>query len=137
MSVVDVKAEAGRAVIHDLVSRSDVLIEGFRPGVMERLGLGPDALLAINPKLIFGRMTGWGQEGPLAQAAGHDINYIALAGVLEHIGTVDDPYRRSTSLAISAEGACCSPSVCSPPSSIVSTAARGKLSTRRWSTGRR
>ena len=91
MLVVDVKAEAGRAVIHDLVSRSDVLIEGFRPGVMERLGLGPDALLAINPKLIFGRMTGWGQEGPLAQAAGHDINYIALAGVLEHIGTVDDP----------------------------------------------
>ncbi len=68
-----------------------MLIEGFRPGVMERLGLGPDALLAINPRLVFGRMTGWGQEGPLAQAAGHDINYIALAGVLEHIGTVDDP----------------------------------------------
>ena len=68
-----------------------MLIEGFRPGVMERLGLGPDDLLALNPRLVFGRMTGWGQDGPLAQAAGHDINYIALAGVLEHIGTADDP----------------------------------------------
>jgi alpha-methylacyl-CoA racemase len=69
-----------------LVEQADGLIEGFRPGVMERLGIGPEACLARNPKLVFGRMTGWGQEGPYAQAAGHDINYIALAGTLAHIG---------------------------------------------------
>jgi alpha-methylacyl-CoA racemase len=83
---VDVKAEAGRAVVKRLASKADALIEGFRPGVMERLGLGPDELIAANPKLVFGRMTGFGQEGPLAQSAGHDINYIALAGALHAIG---------------------------------------------------
>jgi alpha-methylacyl-CoA racemase len=83
---VDVKTEAGRDVVKRLAGRADAIIEGFRPGVMERLGLGPDALLAANPKLVFGRMTGYGQEGPLANAAGHDINYIALAGVLHAIG---------------------------------------------------
>jgi alpha-methylacyl-CoA racemase len=83
---IDVKAEAGRDVVRRLAAKADAIIEGFRPGVMERLGLGPDALLAINPKLVFGRMTGFGQDGPLAQAAGHDINYIALAGVLHAIG---------------------------------------------------
>jgi len=83
---VDVKAEAGREVVKRLSARADAIIEGFRPGVMERLGLGPDALLATNPKLVFGRMTGFGQDGPLAQAAGHDINYIALAGALHAIG---------------------------------------------------
>jgi len=83
---VDVKAEAGRALVKRLVTKADGLIEGFRPGVMERLGLGPRELLEINPKLVFGRMTGFGQNGPLAQAAGHDINYIALAGVLHAIG---------------------------------------------------
>ena len=83
---VDVKAEAGRDVVKRLVAKADAVIEGFRPGVMERLGLGPDVLLQINPKLVFGRMTGFGQDGPLAQAAGHDINYIALAGVLHSIG---------------------------------------------------
>jgi alpha-methylacyl-CoA racemase len=67
-----------------LVERADALIEGFRPGVMERLGVGPDVCLARNPKLVFGRMTGWGQTGPYAQAAGHDINYISLAGALAH-----------------------------------------------------
>ena len=67
-------------------SGADALIEGFRPGVMERLGVGPDECLARNPKLVFGRMTGWGQDGPYAQAAGHDINYISLAGALAHIG---------------------------------------------------
>ena len=72
-----------------LVDRADAVVEGFRPGVMERLGIGPDVCLARNPKLVFGRMTGWGQEGPYASAAGHDINYIALAGVLAHIGTAD------------------------------------------------
>jgi alpha-methylacyl-CoA racemase len=83
---VDVKAEAGRDVVKRLVAKADAVIEGFRPGVMERLGLGPDVLLQINPKLVFGRMTGFGQDGPLSQAAGHDINYIALAGVLHGIG---------------------------------------------------
>jgi len=83
---VDVKAETGRDVVKRLAAKADAIIEGFRPGVMERLGLGPDVLLAINPKLVFGRMTGFGQDGPLAQAAGHDINYIGLAGVLHAIG---------------------------------------------------
>ncbi|HLB06501.1 MAG TPA: CaiB/BaiF CoA-transferase family protein [Alphaproteobacteria bacterium] len=83
---LDVKAEAGREVVKRLSAKADAIIEGFRPGVMERLGLGPDVLLGLNPKLVFGRMTGFGQDGPLAQAAGHDINYIALAGVLHAIG---------------------------------------------------
>ena len=83
---VDVKSEAGRDVVKRLVAKADAVIEGFRPGVMERLGLGPDVLMQINPKLVFGRMTGFGQDGPLAQAAGHDINYIALAGALHAIG---------------------------------------------------
>jgi alpha-methylacyl-CoA racemase len=83
---VDVKTEAGCEVVKRLVAKADAVIEGFRPGVMERLGLGPDVLLALNPKLVFGRMTGFGQDGPLAQTAGHDIDYIALAGALHAIG---------------------------------------------------
>jgi len=83
---LDVKSTAGRDVVRKLAAKADALIEGFRPGVMERLGLGPEELQKINPKLVFGRMTGFGQNGPLAQAAGHDINYIALAGVLHAIG---------------------------------------------------
>jgi alpha-methylacyl-CoA racemase len=83
---VDLKAEAGRAIVKRLAEKADGLIEGFRPGVMERLGLGPDELSRLNPRLVFGRMTGFGQEGPMAQNAGHDINYIALAGVLHAIG---------------------------------------------------
>jgi alpha-methylacyl-CoA racemase len=71
--------------------KADVLIEGFRPGVMERLGLGPDACLARNPRLVYGRMTGWGQHGPLSQAAGHDINYIALSGMLHAMGKGEPP----------------------------------------------
>ena len=70
----------------DLVEHADALIEGFRPGVTERLGFGPDVCLERNPRLVFGRMTGWGQDGPYASTAGHDINYIALAGVLAHLG---------------------------------------------------
>ena len=76
---IDMKQAEGVALARELVGSADGLIEGFRPGVMERLGLGPDVVMARNPRLVFGRMTGWGQEGPLAQAAGHDINYIALA----------------------------------------------------------
>ena len=83
------KTEAIDAVMR-LVDKADALIEGFRPGVMERLGLGPDRCLARNPRLVFGRMTGWGQEGPLAEAAGHDINYIALTGALHSIGRTGD-----------------------------------------------
>ena len=83
---LDLKQSAAIEAVKRLVARADALIEGFRPGVMERLGLGPDECLAANPRLIYGRMTGWGQEGPMAPAAGHDINYIALAGVLHSIG---------------------------------------------------
>jgi alpha-methylacyl-CoA racemase len=83
---VDLKKREGVDLVLRLAGAADALIEGFRPGVMERLGLGPDQCLARNPKLVYGRMTGWGQEGPLAQTAGHDLNYIALAGVLHSIG---------------------------------------------------
>jgi len=83
---LDLKQPDGIAIVRALAKSCDGLIEGYRPGVMERLGLGPDALLADHPKLVYGRMTGWGQEGPLAAAAGHDINYIALSGALHGIG---------------------------------------------------
>ncbi len=83
---LDLKSAGGLEVALELLGRADALIEGFRPGVMERLGMGPDVALAKNPRLVYGRMTGWGQDGPLAQRAGHDINYIALAGVLGAFG---------------------------------------------------
>ena len=83
---VDLKNPDGVEVVLKLVERSEALFEGFRPGVTERLGLGPDTCMARNSKLVYGRMTGWGQTGPLAQAAGHDINYIGLAGALHAIG---------------------------------------------------
>jgi alpha-methylacyl-CoA racemase len=83
---VDLKSPQGVQAVHDLAVAADVFVEGFRPGVAERLGIGPDPLLGINPRLVYGRMTGWGQDGPLAQRAGHDINYIAIAGALEPIG---------------------------------------------------
>ncbi|HJT08016.1 MAG TPA: CaiB/BaiF CoA-transferase family protein [Stellaceae bacterium] len=88
---VDLKHPEGVALVLRLVGAADALIEGFRPGVMERLGLGPEPCLARNPKLVYGRMTGWGQTGPLAEAAGHDLNYIALAGVLHSIGRAGQP----------------------------------------------
>jgi alpha-methylacyl-CoA racemase len=90
-AAVDLKHPEGAALALRLVERADVLLEGFRPGVTERLGLGPDACLARNPRLVYGRMTGWGQEGPLAHAAGHDINYIALAGALHPMGRPGEP----------------------------------------------
>jgi alpha-methylacyl-CoA racemase len=83
---VDLKNDDGRETVLRLVDQADALIEGFRPGVADRLGIGPDVCLARNPKLVYGRMTGWGQAGPYAQAAGHDINYIAVAGALAHFG---------------------------------------------------
>jgi alpha-methylacyl-CoA racemase len=88
---LDLKDKAAIAQVLDLLEHADALIEGFRPGVMERLGLGPDAVQARNPRLVYGRMTGWGQEGPLAQAAGHDINYISVTGALAAIGPAEKP----------------------------------------------
>jgi len=88
---IDLKHPEAAAVVLSLIERADGLFEGFRPGVMERLGIGPDVCLERNPRLVYGRMTGFGQDGPLAQAAGHDINYIALAGVLAHIGRRGQP----------------------------------------------
>jgi alpha-methylacyl-CoA racemase len=88
---IDLKHPKGVETVLGLVEKAEALIEPLRPGVMERLGLGPDKCLARNPRLVYGRMTGWGQYGPLAQAAGHDINYISLAGVLHAIGTRERP----------------------------------------------
>lgn len=88
---VDLKHPRAQDVALQLIAQADALIEGFRPGVMERLGLGPDRCLERNPRLVYGRMTGWGQTGPLAQAAGHDINYIALSGMLHAIGRAGEP----------------------------------------------
>jgi alpha-methylacyl-CoA racemase len=88
---LDLKRAEDVKVAKALVAKADALVEGFRPGVMERLGLGPDECLATNPRLVYGRMTGWGQEGPLAQAAGHDINYISLVGALNAIGPKNGP----------------------------------------------
>ncbi|MFJ8587403.1 CaiB/BaiF CoA transferase family protein [Streptomyces sp. NPDC093595] len=89
--LIDLKADGGPGQVLDLVERADILIEGYRPGVAERLGVGPEPCLARNPRLVYGRMTGWGQEGPLAQRAGHDIAYIAVTGTLSMIGPADGP----------------------------------------------
>jgi alpha-methylacyl-CoA racemase len=88
---LDLKQAQAREVLLQLVDKADVLLEGFRPGVMERLGLGPDECIARNPKLVYGRVTGWGQHGPLSQSAGHDINYLALTGMLHAMGTEGEP----------------------------------------------
>lgn len=91
VATVDIRSEEGRAFCLDACDHADVVIEGYRPGVMERLGLGPDVMLARNLRLVYGRMTGWGQEGPLAHASGHDINYVALTGALAAIGRTGEP----------------------------------------------
>lgn len=88
---LDLKKPASAEAVLDLIAKADILLEGFRPGVMERMRLGPDVCLARNPRLVYGRLTGWGQDGPLANAAGHDINYIALSGVLHTIGKASEP----------------------------------------------
>jgi alpha-methylacyl-CoA racemase len=88
---LDLKDPRARQVLLDLVAKADVLVEGFRPGVMERLGLGPDDCMERNPRLVYGRVTGWGQTGPLALAAGHDLNYVALSGMLHAMGRADGP----------------------------------------------
>ena len=87
----DLKQPQAVAAVLDLVAKADALIEGFRPLVMERLGLGPDICHRINPRLVYARMTGWGQQGPIAQEAGHDINYLALTGALHCLGDADRP----------------------------------------------
>lgn len=88
---LDLKSEHGLEAARRLIARTDILIEGFRPGVMERLGLGPEPMAALNPGLIYGRMTGWGQDGPLSPTAGHDINYLGFTGILHAIGRRDAP----------------------------------------------
>jgi alpha-methylacyl-CoA racemase len=89
--ILDLRQPAGVRTVLELAARADVLIEGFRPGVAERLGVGPDACQARNPRLVYGRMTGWGQDGPLAAAAGHDISYLAITGALHAIGRPGQP----------------------------------------------
>ena len=88
---VDLKSQRGVGFALDLIERAEIVIEGFRPGVMERMGLGPEVCLARNPALVYGRMTGWGQDGPLSRAAGHDLNYIAITGALDAIGRAGGP----------------------------------------------
>jgi alpha-methylacyl-CoA racemase len=88
---LDLKHPEARALVLELATHADALVEGFRPGVAERLGVGPEDLAAVNPRLVYGRMTGWGQEGPLADRAGHDINYLAISGALWPIGRRDEP----------------------------------------------
>jgi alpha-methylacyl-CoA racemase len=95
---LDLKSPAGRDLLRRLAARADGLIEGYRPGVMEKLELGPDRLQQDNPRLVYGRVTGWGQEGPLAARAGHDINYLALTGLLSAIGEPDRPPRAPVNL---------------------------------------
>jgi alpha-methylacyl-CoA racemase len=127
---LDLKHPDGVETLLQLVEGADVLIEGFRPGVAERLGFGPDVCHDRNPKLVFGRMTGWGQDGPYALAAGHDINYIALAGALGPIG-------RATWSGTSAGAGCCWRSASPAPSSRPGPRVRARSSTPRWSTALR
>ncbi|MFF5563555.1 CaiB/BaiF CoA transferase family protein [Streptomyces sp. NPDC012623] len=89
--LIDLKADGGAARVLELAERADILVEGYRPGVAERLGIGPGPCLERNPRLVYGRMTGWGQDGPLAERAGHDIDYIAVTGALSMIGKDDEP----------------------------------------------
>lgn len=113
---LDLKQPEAVAAALRLIARADALIEGFRPGVMERLALGPELGLAANPRLVYARMTGWGQTGPMAQEAGHDINYLALTGALYAVGDADrPPPRRSTLSPISAAARFIWLSACSPP----------------------
>jgi alpha-methylacyl-CoA racemase len=88
---LDLKSAGGSAAVSELIRDADVLIEGYRPGVLERLGLGPDDCRELNPRLVFGRLTGWGQTGPLAHLPGHDLNYLAMSGVLDLIGSPEGP----------------------------------------------
>lgn len=128
----DLKQPTERDWVLGLVERADVLLEGYRPGVAERLGIGPDVCLTRNPRLIYGRMTGWGNDGPLAQAAGHDINYLASTGALHMIGRRGSPRsRRSTSSVTTAVAPCSSCSASLPRFMSGSAPATVRLSRRR------
>ena len=132
---LDLKRPEGKALALRLIERADALIEGFRPGVTERLGLGPDDCLARNPRLVYGRVTGWGQQGPLAHAAGHDINYIALAGALHAFGRHGQPPTPPLNLLGDfAGGALYLALGSSAAFSRRSVRARARSSTRPWST---
>jgi alpha-methylacyl-CoA racemase len=121
LRIVDLKQPGAVAEVLDLVAEADAFIEGNRPGVIERLGLGPDVLLARNPRIVVGRMTGWGQDGPKAQRAGHDINYIALTGALHTYGPRERPVAPVNVVGDygggGAAAGCCSPSAFSRASS--------------------
>jgi alpha-methylacyl-CoA racemase len=135
---VDLKHPGGPEVVLRLAARADAFLEGFRPGVAERLGLGPDECLARQPRLVYGRMTGWGRSGPYAQAAGRDINYVALSGTLSMIGRAGR--RRSLPRcwwATSVVAGCCSPSASCAGSSRRPDRGGGRWSMRRSSTGPR
>ncbi len=136
---LDLKHPDAVATVLTLVESADVLVEGLRPGVTERLGLGPDDCLARNPRLVYGRMTGWGQTGPLAQTAGHDLTYLAVAGTLLRPRPGARPVRtsRPTCWATSAAARRTSSSASSPPWSRPARPARGRSSTPRSSTGSR
>ena len=135
---LDLKSPEGVATLLELVEHADALLEGFRPGVAERLGFGPEVCAGRNPKLVFGRMTGWGQDGPYATTAGHDINYIALAGVLAHLGREGEKPTPPINLVgdfggggmLLAFGVVCALLEAQRSGS-------GRSSTRRWSTGPR
>ena len=135
---MDLKDPRAASVVLDLVATADVLIEGMRPGVAERLGVGPAECLARNPRLVYGRMTGWGQEGPLAPHAGHDIDYIAVSGSLHGLGRAGGPpSSRRTSSATSPAARPTSSSGCSRPCSRRAPAARARWWTRPSSTAPR
>jgi alpha-methylacyl-CoA racemase len=129
---VDLKLPAGRQVVLDLLRQADGIMEGYRPGVMEKLRLGPQDVLAAHPRIVYGRMTGWGQTGPLARTAGHDINYVALSGPLGHIGSAGRPPDVPLNLIGDMGGGGMLLAVgmlgCSPPDAP----GRARLSTPRW-----
>ncbi len=133
---VDLKNEAGRDLVLELCEQADALVEGFRPGVAERLGLGPEDVWRKNPGLVYARMTGYGQDGPLAQRAGHDINYIAISGALWPLGRAGERRRLLTSSAISAGDRCSSLWDSSRGSSTLARPVLVRWSTPRWSTDR-
>ena len=130
----DLKSDAGRDLVLRLVAKADVLLEGYRPGVAERLGVGPQECHAVNPALVYGRMTGWGQDGPMAAQAGHDINYISLTGALHAIGAGDGRCRSIWS-ATSVAARCSWLPGCWPGSGNGSGPGPGRWWTRPWWTG--
>lgn len=133
----DLKSDEGRGLVLKLIAKADVLIEGYRPGVTERLGLGPEDCAKVNDRLVYARMTGWGQTGPRSQRAGHDINYISLNGILHSIGRANERPVLPLNLVGDFGGGsmfCCWASC--PRCGSGRPPARGRSSTRRWWTAR-